>query len=127
MNVTSDYTILSFYDAFFRYNQILIDHPKTVFITNEGILLKNIGATYQRMMNKVFKDEIERNLKVYVDDMLIKSKSLDNHFADLEKKFIVMKQNKVRINLTKCAFRVTVGKFMGFMLTKRRIEVNLAK
>ena len=56
--------------------------------------LKNVGITYQRMMNKGFKDQMGRNLKVYIDDMLITSRSLDNHFTDLEEKFIVMKNNK---------------------------------
>ena len=64
---------------------------------------------------------------MYVDDMLIKSKSLDDYLADLEENFIVMKNNKVKINLTKCAFGVTARKFLGFMLIERGIEVNIAK
>ena len=78
-------------------------------------------------MNKVFKDQIRRNLEVYIDGMLIKSRSLDNHLADLKDNFIIMKNNKVRINLAKYVFEVTVGKFLGFMLTKRGIKVNLTK
>ena len=78
-------------------------------------------------MNKVFKNQIGKNLKAYVDDMLIKSKTLDNHLADLEENFGVMKANKVRINPMKCAFRVVARKFLGFMLTERRIEMNLVK
>ena len=78
-------------------------------------------------MNKVFKDQIVRNLKVYVDDMLIRSRSLDDHLADFEENFIVMKNNKVWINPTKCIFRLTVRKFLGFMMTEREIEVNLTK
>ena len=79
------------------------------------------------MMNKVFKDQIGRNLKVYIDDMLIKSRSLDDHLVDLEENFIVMKNNKVRINLVKCAFKVINKKFLGFMLTKRGIKINPTK
>ena len=79
------------------------------------------------MMNKVFKDQIGRNLEVYVDDMLIKSKSLNNHFTYLEGNFIAMKNNKVKINPAKHAFGMTVGKFLGFMLTKKGIEANRAK
>ena len=59
------------------------------------------------MMNKVFKDHIKRNLEVYVDDMQIRSKSLNNHLIDLVENFIMMKNNKFKINLTKCAFKVT--------------------
>ena len=78
-------------------------------------------------MNNVFKNQIGRNLEVYIDDMLIKSRSLDDHLVDLEKKFIMMKTNKVRINLVKCVFGVMIRKFLVFMLIKRGIKVNLAK
>ena len=64
---------------------------------------------------------------MYVDDMLIKSKGLDDHLVDLEENFLVMKHNKVRINPTKCAFKVIARKFLGFMLIKMGIEVNLVK
>ena len=64
---------------------------------------------------------------MYVNDMLIKSRSLDDHLTNLEENFLVMKHNKVKINLTKCAFGVVVGKFLGFMLTKEGIKVNPAK
>ena len=66
--------------------------------------LKNARATYWRMMNKVFKNQIGRNLKVYIDAMLIKFRSLGDHLMDLEENFIIMKNNKVRINLAKCVF-----------------------
>ena len=79
------------------------------------------------MMNKVVKDQIRRNLEVYIDDMLIKSRSLDDHLVDLEEYFIIMKNDRVRINLAKCLFGATVGKFLGFMSTKRGIEVNPTK
>ena len=59
--------------------------------------------------------------------MLIKSRSQDDHQAILEENFIMMKNNKVRINLTKCVFRAIVGKFLRFMLIERGIEVNLVK
>ena len=88
---------------------------------------KNAGATYQRMMNKVFKDQISRSLKVYVDDMLIKSCTLEDHLANFEKNFNVMKANKVRINPTKCTFGVAVGKFLGFILIERGIKVMTTK
>ena len=77
-------------------------------------------------MNKVFKDQINKKLEVYVDDMLIKSRSLDNHLKDLKENFIVIRSNNVRINPTKCALGAMARKFLGFMLTKKGIEVNLA-
>ena len=85
-------------DAFSGYNQIRMapeDEEKTAFITNRGLycyrimpfILKNAGATYQRLVNKIFKEQIGRNMKVYVDDMLVKSKSSINHITDLEETF----------------------------------------
>ena len=79
------------------------------------------------MMNKVFKDQIGRSLEVYVDDMLITSRSLDDHLVDLEQNFIVMQKNKVKINQAKYVFRKVARKFLGFTLTERGIEMNLAK
>ena len=78
-------------------------------------------------MNKVFKDQICQNLEVYMDDKLIKSRTLEDHLVDLEENFGVIKKNKVRINLAKCTFGVAAGKFLRFILTERGIEMNLAK
>ena len=82
--------------------------------------LKNAKATYERMMNKVLKGHIKKNLDVYVNDMLIKSRSLNEHLEDLEEIFIVMQNNKVKINLAKCAFKVTTRKFLGFVFIERK-------
>ena len=68
-----------------------------------------------------------RNLEVYVDDMLIKSKSLDGHVDNLVENFIMMKNYKIIINLARCVFEVIVGKFLGFMLIEGGIKVNLTK
>ena len=84
------------------------------FITDEGVFC-----------HKVFQNQISRNLEFYVDDMLIKSKTLDDHLINLEENFSVIKAKKVRINPTKCTFGVVVGKSLGFMLTERGIKVNL--
>ena len=81
---TARHELLSFMDAFSGYNQIKMneeDQEKTSFITSQGIFcykvmpfgLKNAGATYQRLMNKMFTHQIGRNVQVYVDDMLVKS------------------------------------------------------
>ena len=99
-NVALGYNILSLYNAFFRYSWILMweeNHPKITFIMDDSIFcykvmpfgLKNVRAIYQRMINNVFKDQIKRNQKVYVDDIMIKSKNLDYHI-DLEENFIMM-------------------------------------
>ena len=83
--------------------------------------LKNVKANYQRIMNKVFKDHIKRNTKVYVYNMLTKSRSLDDHLVNLEN-IIVINNNKVKINPIKYVLRVTFGKFLEFMLFEKRIE-----
>ena len=71
--------------------------------------------------------KIGKNLKVYVDAMLIKSRSLGDHLIGLEENFIIMKNNKVTINLVKFVFRVTTRKLLGFILTERGIEINMSK
>ncbi|KAK8948574.1 hypothetical protein KSP39_PZI005171 [Platanthera zijinensis] len=89
--------------------------------------LKNAGATYQRLMNKVFNDLIGKTMEVYVDDMLVKSIRREDHVEDLEKCFKILRQYGMRLNPSKCAFRVTSGKFLGFMVTQRGIEANPKK
>ena len=81
---TAQHQLLSFVDAFSSYNQIKMDEAdqeRTSFVTNQGLFcykvmsfsLKNAGATYQRLMNKMFAHQIGKNVQVYVDDMLVKS------------------------------------------------------
>ena len=64
---------------------------------------------------------------MHVDDMLIKSKSLDGHLTDLEENFMVMQNNKIRVNPEKNSFGITFGKFLGFLWIENGIKVNLAK
>src|SRR3954465_2707464 len=131
----SGHQLLSFMDAFSGYNQIMMaeeDKEKTAFITESGTYyyevmpfgLKNAGATYQRLVNKVFKHQINRNLEVYVDDMLVKSKEKAEHVLDLHETFEVLKKNNMKLNPQKCVFGVASGKFLGFMVTSRGIEAN---
>ena len=89
--------------------------------------LKNAGATYQRMMNKVFTEQIGRNMEVYVDDILIKSKDPQQHWQDLEETFQMLRKYNMRLNPKKCAFGVKARKFLGFMLAERGIEANHTK
>lgn len=66
--------------------------------------LKNVGATYQRMVTKMVKRLISRNLEVYVDDMLVKSLSFKQHMKELEKVIRVPKKYQMKLNITKCMF-----------------------
>ena len=75
-------------------------------------------------MNKMFANQIERNVQVYVDDMLVKSWRGDNHLEDLKETFKTLRFYKMKLNLSKCAFRETARKFLGFMVSQRGIEAN---
>ena len=69
--------------------------------------LKNAGATYQRLVNQMFNKQIGRNMEVYVDDMLVKSKEEESHLDNLKETFETLRQYNMKLNLTKCAFRVS--------------------
>ena len=86
--------------------------------------LKNAGSTYQRMMTKMFKPQLGKNIEIYVDDMVVKSKVVAEHLEDLGKIFDVLKRHKLRLNASKCFFGMGSGKFLGYMVTHRGIEVN---
>ena len=89
--------------------------------------LKNAGATYQRLMNKMFTHQIRRNVQVYVDDMLVKSLRENDHLDDLQETFNTLRSYKMKLNPSKCVFGVTARKFLGFMVSQRGIEVNPEK
>ncbi|XP_016164514.1 uncharacterized protein LOC107607039 [Arachis ipaensis] len=125
-------------DAYSGYNQIQMhpsDQNKTAFITEYGNYcykvmpfgLKNAGATYQRLMDKIFTKQLGRNIEVYVDDMVAKTKIGNNHLDDLTEIFGQLRKYNMRLNHEKCAFGVQSGKFLGFMLTSRGIEANPEK
>ena len=95
---TAGHQLLSFMDAFSGYNQIRMDEAdqeKTSFVTSQGLFcyevmpfgLKNAGATYQRLVNHMFRRRIGRNVEVYVDDMLVKSLNEGRHLDDLQETF----------------------------------------
>ena len=99
---TGGHKLLTFMDAFSRNNQIQMveeDQEKTAFITSQGLYcyrvmpfgLKNAGATYQRLVNQMFDKQIRKNVEVYVDDMLVKSKEEVDHLDDLKETFNTLK------------------------------------
>ncbi|GAU47643.1 hypothetical protein TSUD_238620 [Trifolium subterraneum] len=132
---SSGFKLLSIMDAYSGYNQIKmaeIDKKKTAFMTETGNYyynvmtfgLKNAGATYQRMMNKVFHNEIGDMLEVYMDDMIVKSEEEIDHTVHLKRVFDQARNFNMRFNSEKCTFGVKAGKFLGFYLTERGIEAN---
>ena len=75
-------------------------------------------------MNKMFAQQIERNVQVYVDNMLVKSQKEEDHLEDLRETFNTFRSYNMKLNLGKCAFGVTVGKFLEFMVSQKGIEAN---
>ena len=122
-------------DAFQGYHQIplaLNDQEKTAFVIPIGNYyykvmpfgLKNTGSTYQRMMTRMFKLQLGKNIEIYIDDIVVKSKMISEHVGDLRAIFEILRKYKLRLNASKCSFGVGSGKFLGYMVTHRRIEVN---
>ena len=111
------------------------DKEKTSFVTGQGTYcyqvmpfgLKNAGATYQRLVNRMFQKKIRASMEVDIDDMLVKSVKAELHLDHLAKSFQVRKDYKMKLNPTKCAFGVSTGKFLGFIVNSRGIEANLGK
>jgi len=86
--------------------------------------LKNAGATYQRAMNLIFHDLLGVILEVYIDDIVIKSAGLDHHLADLRIALERMRRYGLKMNPLKCAFGVSAGKFLGFIIHEKGIEID---
>ena len=130
--------LMSFMDSLSGYNQIKMafrDMTKTTFTTKWGIYcytvmpfgLNNAGATYQRMATTLLHDMMYNEVKVYVDDMIVKSKEREGHIINLRKFLERIKECRLRLNLQKCTFRVTARKKLGFLVNDRRIEVDPSK
>ena len=127
---------MSFLDAFQGYHQIALapeDQEKTSFIRPEGnyhyivmpFELKNAGAIYQRMVTRMFKEQIGEMVEVYIDNMVVKSKRNEEHVPNLLEVFEILRQHKLCLNVDKCAFGIGLDKFSGYMITMRGREVNL--
>ena len=89
--------------------------------------LKNAGATYQRLVTKMFRPFLGKTMEVYINDMLVKSKERPNHATHLQEAFELLRAYDMKLNPSKCAFGVNAGQFLGFMVTQRGIEANLAQ
>ncbi|GJS92448.1 reverse transcriptase domain-containing protein [Tanacetum coccineum] len=107
------------------------DEEKTAFITSQGIFcytkmpfgLRNAGATYQRLVDKAFHKQIGRNLKVYVDDLVIKSRTEDEIIRDIEETFKTLREINMKLNPKKCTFGVEEGMFVGYKVNTRGLNV----
>ncbi|CAL2271820.1 unnamed protein product [Prunus armeniaca] len=135
---TSGQGLLSFMDGFSGYNQIKIsskDAEKTAFRTPYGNFyysvmpfgLKNAGATYQRAMTAVFHDMMGKEVEDYVDDLVVKSKTRESHQEVLRRVLERCRLYGLKTNPKKCAFGVSSGKFLGFQVHQRGIDVDPEK
>ena len=138
MDATAGHELLSFMDAFSGYNQISMDpndQEKTSFVTAQGTYcyrvmpfgIKNARATYQRLVNRMFQKQIGATMEVYIDDMLVKSTTANLHIAHLSEAFQILRNYNMKLNSAKCAFGMSAGKYLGFIVNHRGIEANLDK
>jgi hypothetical protein len=120
------------------YNQIFMapeDINKTAFRVPRAVGLfkymvmtfglKNAGATYQHSMNYIFHDLIGKMVEIYVDDVVVKSASVEGHLGDLRQVLERTRRFGLRMNPKKCAFGVSAGQFLGFLVHERGIEIGL--
>jgi ribonuclease HI len=132
------HAMFSFMDGFSGYNQIRMstrDAEKTAFRTPIGNFyytvmpfgLKNADATYQRTMTAMFHDMMHKEIEDYVDDIVVKSKKREDHLRILRKVFDRCRLYKLKMNPLKCAFGVSAGKFLGFLVHNRGIDVDPVK
>ena len=137
VDAAAGHKVIIFIDDSAGYNQIFMaeeDIAKTTFKCPGAIGLfewivmtfglKNVGATYQRVMNYIFHKLIGRIVEIYIDDVMIKSKGYKEHLADLRETLECTRKYGLKMNPNKCAFGVSAGQFLGFMVHKRGIEVG---
>ena len=86
--------------------------------------LKNAGSTYQKMMTRMFEPQLGKNIEVYIDNMVVKSKVVSKHMGNLGNIFEILRKHELRLNTSKCSFGMGSGKFLGYMVTHRGIKVN---
>ena len=135
IDATIGHPQMSFLDAFQGYHKIplALDHQeKTAFVTPTGNYhykvmpfgLQNTGSTYKRMITRMFEPQLCKNIEVYIDDMVVKSKVVSEHVGDLGSIFEILRKRKLCLNASKCFFEVGSSKFLGYLVTHRGIEVN---
>ena len=135
VDATVGHPWMSFLDAFQGYHQIplaLDDQEKTAFVTLIGNYhykvmpfgLKNAESTYQRIMTRMFQSQLGKNIEIYIDNMVVKSKVVLEHLGDLGIIFEILRKYKLHLNASKCAFGVGSGNFLSYMVTHKGIEVN---
>ena len=138
VDAATGHEALSFMDGSLGYNQIRMnpkDEELTAFCTLKGIYcykmmpfgLKNVGATYQQAMQKIFDNVLHKYVECYVDDLVVKTKRREDHLVDLRSVFNCLRKYQLKMNPRKCAFGLTFGKFLRFIVRHRGIEIDQSK
>ncbi|GKB41468.1 reverse transcriptase domain-containing protein [Tanacetum coccineum] len=126
----SDFKLKCFLDAYKGYHQIKMakeDENKTTFHAPKGVYyckkipfgLKNVRATYQRLVDKVFESQIGRNMKAYIDNMVIKNMDEQGMLEDIKETFEMLRKINMKLNPKKCSFGMEEGQFLGHVVSKR--------
>ena len=134
VDAAAGHKVISFMDGNVGYNQIFMaieDIAKTVFRCPGAIGLyervvitfglKNAGATYQRAMNYIFHELTGRIVEIYIDDVVMKFEGYKEHLANLWETLECTRKLRLKMNPNKCAFGVSAGQFLGFMVHERGI------
>jgi len=137
LDATAGHRIIGFMDGNAGYNQIFMAEeyiPKTTFRCpgHVGLFdwivmtfgLKIASATYQRAMNFIFHEFFSKLVEIYIDDVVVKSGDFIKHLADLRKVLECTRKHGLKMNPNKCAFGVSTGQFLGFMVHQRGIEIS---
>jgi hypothetical protein len=135
---TAGCELLCFLDTYSRYHQIKMkesDQLATSFITpfrmycyvTMSFGLRNADATYQRCMQHIFRDHIERTIEAYVDDIVVKTRKADDLVSNRRMAFDCLRANGVKLNPEKCVFGVPRGMLLGYIVSQRGIEPNPEK
>jgi hypothetical protein len=137
VDASAGHKVISFMDGNAGYNQIFMAIEvvsKTAFRCPGHIGLfewivmtfgfKNAGATYQRAMNYIFHKLIGKIVEIYIDDVVIKSLDHESHLDDVRKTLECTRKHGLKMNPNKCAFGVSAGEFLGFLVHEGGIEVG---
>jgi hypothetical protein len=108
------------------------DEEKTAFMAPCGVYyyvcmpfgLKNVGATFQRLMRKALGAQMGRNAEAYINDIVVKTRESHTFIEDLEETFTNLRKVNIKLNPAKCAFVIPSGKLLGFLVSHRGIEAN---
>ena len=138
INAAAGHKMMSFMDGNAGYSQIFMapeDVSKTAFRVPGAVGLfeylvmtfglKNAGATYQRAVNYIFHDLIGKLVEIYIDDVVVKYKSAGGHLEDLRQVLERTRRFGLKMNPKKCAFGVSAGQFLGFLVHEQGIEIGL--